>query len=567
MKIKFKIILISAITFVLISLALISQRISVTANDNLLDASEKRFLSSALAKEFADSSANLTRLARSFVSTAEQRYKDQYWDIVKWRNGEIARPDTVYSAMHIGERIKLTEIMQELNFTAQELALLAEAGSLSDNLIKTETQAMDSVTSNTIVDGPFFPLDDEPVKDFSIRILFDDNYHAEVAKIQGPVAEFFNVLDQRTQQALDTQINRASFWLDTAFFFLVAAVLALGILIFMSIKAIFNPLDRVVKAMFDISQGDGKISSRLAVDGKDELSELARGFNLFVEDIEKVVTNVSGSAASISQASNELSLTATDTDNAISEQKDSINQVSAAINELLTTIQGVAEQAGDAASAVQNSNSEAAQGRRKVEQMSSSIDNLTREIQSVADAIQKVENDSNTIGTVLDVIRGIADQTNLLALNAAIEAARAGEQGRGFAVVADEVRSLAQRTQSSTTEIQNMVESLQSGAAQAVSMMQTSKTKALECVDQANETGNVIGNISSSISSINEMNNHIATTSTQQSSVVEEINHNIIDILDKTQRIAEASQKTANSSEQSRTLSNQLSAVVGEFNT
>lgn len=565
MKIKHKLLITLSTTFLLICSSLISQEISVSENKKLKLEGENRFKSNTVAKEFADSSANLTRLARSYVATGDTQYKQQYWDIVKWRGGETPRPNSVYSGLHIGEKIALTTVMEELNFSSNEMSLLEQASQLSNDLIKTETQAMGSIDAGSIISGPFQGKQGESVAQFAIRILFDQNYHQEISKIQQPLQAFFKALDERTSTQLHDESVRAAFWINTALYLQVLAILSLGVMIYISIKAIFQPLDRVVTAMTDLSEGEGSVSSRLDVSGRDELAQLAQGFNAFAANIEKVVNSVNVTSHGIADSSAELSATAQRTDMAITNQKGTISQVSTAVNDLLLTIKSIASSAVDAASAATQSNKQASEGLGTVEKMSLSIRQLTEEIQGASNAIRKVEEDSNTIATVLDVIRGIADQTNLLALNAAIEAARAGEQGRGFAVVADEVRSLAQRTQSSTTEIQGMVESLQSSAQTAVAVMEKSQNQSVECVELATNTGEAISQISESIASINDMNTNISQGSVEQSNVLSEINGQILEILDQAEEISVASEQIASNSEESQSLSVNLSGIVKEF--
>ncbi len=565
MKIKHKLLITLSATFLLICSSLVSQEMSVLESKKLKLEAENRFKSNTVAKEFADSSANLTRLARSYVATEDVQYKQQYWDIVKWRSGETARPNDVYSGLHLGERIALTTIMEELHFSDKELALLEQANALSNDLIKIETQSMGTVDAGKIIAGPFQALEGETVAQFAIRIVFDQNYHQEVKKIQQPLQEFFKVLDERTLKQLKIESDNAEFWINTALYLQILAILSLGLMIYISIKAIFQPLDKVVTAMTELSEGEGSVSSRLDASGRDELADLAGGFNVFAENIEKVVNSVNVTSNGISDSSAELSVTAQRTDVAITNQKSTISQVSTAVNDLLMTIKSIADSAVDAATAATQSNQQASKGLGTVDKMSLSIKQLTEEIQGASNAIRKVEEDSNTIATVLDVIRGIADQTNLLALNAAIEAARAGEQGRGFAVVADEVRSLAQRTQTSTTEIQTMVESLQSSAQTAVNVMEKSQSQSADCVELAIETGTAISQISESIASINDMNTDISEGSVEQSNVLSEINTQILDILDQAEEISIASEQIAASSEESKMLSVNLSGIVKEF--
>lgn len=202
MKIKQKMIAILGVSFLFIVLALSAQQMSMYKENQQIASSKNRYLSSRVAKEFADSSASLTRLARTYVSTGDQRYWQQYWDIVKWRGGEIPRPDTVYSGLHIGETIKLKAIMVALNFSKNEMDLLQQANNLSNDLINTETQAMTSVQQGVFAKGPYQPLQDESVQSFAIRILFDANYHREVAKIQQPIGTFFEALEKRTTALL-----------------------------------------------------------------------------------------------------------------------------------------------------------------------------------------------------------------------------------------------------------------------------------------------------------------------------------------------------------------------------
>ncbi|MCK4707639.1 MAG: methyl-accepting chemotaxis protein, partial [Gammaproteobacteria bacterium] len=237
-----------------------------------------------------------------------------------------------------------------------------------------------------------------------------------------------------------------------------------------------------------------------------------------------------------------------------------------AMNEMSATVQEVARSAGDASGAATNADNEAKAGNSIVQQASNSIDELAREVVNAASVIQQLASDSDTIGSVLDVIKGIAEQTNLLALNAAIEAARAGESGRGFAVVADEVRTLAQRSKESTEEIKNIIEKLQTGAQEAVKAMATGLEQAGQSVEQANQAGQSLDTITQSVSTISDMNIQIATASEEQAAVAEEINRNIINIVQITEETSAGAQSTADTTDELASIAMQLQNQSNVYN-
>lgn len=255
-------------------------------------------------------------------------------------------------------------------------------------------------------------------------------------------------------------------------------------------------------------------------------------------------------------------LTATIADSTVGQQRDS-EAVAAAVHEMQVTSRNVSDSATEAALASQTANEELSNTNVILEQTVAAIRDLAGEIESASQVINTLDNDVSNIASVLDVIRGIAEQTNLLALNAAIEAARAGEQGRGFAVVADEVRSLASRTQKSTGEIQTMIEKLQAGAAQAVEVMQGSKTSSEDTIQSAGLATGSLAEILNAIARMNEMNTHIATAAGQQSSVSDEVNSNVQGIADSSTSIvdvvSQAQQSLSMLSEQTQQLDKQVS--------
>jgi len=565
MTIKSKLISIFSVAILMTILATLAGNYSNALNAEQIDSSKNRYLSYVIAKEFSKTSADLTKLSRTYVATGEQQYWDEYWNIVNWRNGSAERPQSANKELYPGQKKKQRDIMLELRFSEKEFGFLQQAGQLSNDLIATETQAMETIRDGVIVDGPFKPSQGESSTAFALRILFDQNYHREIQKIMTPVDSFFKELDGRTATSLSAITKLVSFWMTVSFISQLVVGLLIASIILLSIYGIFNPLKLISDSMKAISEGDADLNSRIPVNGKNELADLAKSFNKFVGNIQSLVIDVGSSVDSISKSSTQLSGTADETDQVIGNQHSAIVQVSTATEEMVSTVQDISKNADQAAKAAYKSDSLAVKGQEIGNQAILSIKQLSDELDLASQAIQTVGGSSNTIAKVLEVIRGIADQTNLLALNAAIEAARAGEQGRGFSVVADEVRMLAQRTQSATQEIQSMISDLQGNATTAVDFMNNSQQKVVKCVDNTREAVASLDHIRESIDAITFMNTQIATASEQQNHVVANINQNVLDIRNKVELTAQGSEKIAGNSESLAQLSSQLSDTIGLF--
>ncbi|WP_104026366.1 methyl-accepting chemotaxis protein [Vibrio jasicida] len=393
----------------------------------------------------------------------------------------------------------------------------------------------------------------------SNKVLFEDQF--------GAVREQLNVVKdgiEAKQSELKSDISaaalRAEIILESGIAIVIIAALGMVILL---LKTVVKPINDIKEAMVQIASGEGDLSQRISINSQDEIGQLAGGFNQFVTKIQATVSQVVESANTLRQEMNNLnSLTSTIADSTVGQQRDS-EAVAAAVHEMQVTSRNVSDSATEAALASQTANEELSNTNIILEQTVGAIRDLAGEIESASQVINTLDSDVSNIASVLDVIRGIAEQTNLLALNAAIEAARAGEQGRGFAVVADEVRSLASRTQKSTGEIQAMIEKLQAGAAQAVEVMQGSKTSSEDTIQSAGLATESLAEILNAIARMNEMNTHIATAAGQQSSVSDEVNSNVQGIADSSTSIvdvvSQAQQSLSMLSEQTQQLDKQVS--------
>ena len=343
-----------------------------------------------------------------------------------------------------------------------------------------------------------------------------------------------------------------------------AVALVLGLICAaLIIQMIVAPLQRVVGVARKVAEGD--LSSNLTVDRRDEIGQLMQAMQAMTESLRGLLSKLSGGIEQLATATEEMSAVTEQTSVGVSQQKLETDQVATAMNEMTATVQDVARNAESAANSASSADIQAQQGRAVVEQTIGRIEALARSIDGSAQAIERLKQDSGNIGGVLDVIKSIAEQTNLLALNAAIEAARAGEAGRGFAVVADEVRALARRTQESTAQIEQLIGTLQTGAQGAVEVMGQSCSLADRTVEAAQLAGEALQGINAAVSSIQQMNQQIATAAEQQSAVAEEINRSVSNIRDVADQSATATEQTSAASADLARLGADLQAQVARF--
>ncbi|WP_319093236.1 methyl-accepting chemotaxis protein PctA [Pseudomonas aeruginosa] len=342
---------------------------------------------------------------------------------------------------------------------------------------------------------------------------------------------------------------------------IVAILVLLGLLI----RLLMQPLHLMGRAMQDIAQGEGDLTKRLAVTSRDEFGVLGDAFNQFVERIHRSIREVAGTAHKLHDVS-QLVVNASNSSMANSdEQSNRTNSVAAAINELGAAAQEIARNAADASHHASDANHQAEDGKQVVEQTIRAMNELSEKISASCANIEALNSRTVNIGQILEVIKGISEQTNLLALNAAIEAARAGEAGRGFAVVADEVRNLAHRAQESALQIQKMIEELQVGAREAVATMTESQRYSLESVEIANRAGESLGSVTRRIGEIDGMNPSVATATEEQTAVVDSLNMDITEINTLNQEGVENLQATLRACGELETQAGRLRQLVDSF--
>ena len=341
---------------------------------------------------------------------------------------------------------------------------------------------------------------------------------------------------------------------------LICCVLVVGFPVLVT-----RPLHNLLNRIEQIAEGDGDLRVRMEVLSRDELGKLSDAFNRFLDKLQPLIREVGRVTGEVAESAQTLAGMAAANDRLITSEHAAVNQVSTAATEMSAAVHEVARNAQNAADAARSAEVQSREGAEVVGATIHAIRQLAHEVESASDTIQTLEQETANIGAVLAVIKGIAEQTNLLALNAAIEAARAGEQGRGFAVVADEVRALAARTQDSTKDIQQMIERLQGGVQNAVKAMHVGSEKARFSVERAAGVDGALSATGDSVARINDMAAQIATACEEQSSVTEEIARNISDIRDLSNEAAQTSEQSTQASARLSELSHGLAQLVGRF--
>ncbi len=465
------------------------------------------------------------------------------------------------SSLHPQRKLRLAVLMDRVSVSNQQLDDALSQAISKNKDIASQLNNFDKLTLTKI--SEFFAILDK-------ELLATDIINADAAKIfnagTDAITAAFKLYDAilpSLNTILEARVENAKASENLSMMISVVITLLIAYLFMGFYGTVMDSIKNIMHAADQLAAGD--LTTRIQLQARDEMKQIADSFNKMTSQFANVISQISSSSQQVAASSEELSAVTEQTSQNIYQQQSQTDQVATAMNEMTATVQEVSQNIANAANAAQEANSQTADGRKVVDSAVNAIKSLANRIDNTAEVIHQLEQDSEAIVTVLDVIRGVAEQTNLLALNAAIEAARAGEQGRGFAVVADEVRTLAGRTQQSTTEINGIIEKLQTGSHKAVEVMNLSRDETRAVVEQASQAGQTLATISEAVSRINDMSTQIASAAEQQNAVADEINRNIVNITQIAEQTSSGAKQTSGASEDLARLAASLQSLVGQF--
>ncbi|SDU21500.1 methyl-accepting chemotaxis protein [Pseudomonas mandelii] len=483
--------------------------------------------------EFTQLTLRLRVLSYRLLVNREPDVQQKTFELFDLRNQQIRDAQKVYEP--------LIEGPQERAAYDQYVQLLAQYRQLEDR--------MKTLSRNNQVDELRTMLNRELLSN-------SEAVNAALAKLLEINTQQIEVTDTRAGEQYSTSLNLV----------ITLLVIASGLTLLFAwllTNSITKPIANALSAAEEIAEGN--LTRPIHVDGDDEAGRLLLAMSKMQEKLRDTLQRISGSATQLASAAEELNSVTDESARGLTQQNNEIEQAATAVNEMTSAVEEVARNAVSTSEASKNATTSAGDGRDLVQETVSAIERMSADVQSTATLIGDLANESRDIGKVLDVIRGLADQTNLLALNAAIEAARAGEAGRGFAVVADEVRALAHRTQQSTSEIERMIGSIQSGTEHAVNSMRNSTERAESTLNIARGAGLSLDTINSAIVEINERNLVIASAAEEQAQVAREVDRNLVNIRDLSVQSATGANQTSAASNELSRLALDLNNMVGRF--
>ncbi|EJE8554635.1 methyl-accepting chemotaxis protein [Vibrio vulnificus] len=543
------------LVFGVIGLGIVISVVTVLQLNGLLQTvnqmSQVRYQSYQAADELRQSSDDLTRLGRTYVLTGDEAYEKMYMDILAIRNGDKPRPQnyhTIYWDLVLnygqkpkadGARISLQKMMENLGFTQSEFQLLKQAQQNSDALVNMEVKAMNAVKGLYPDSSGNYTRRAEPDMAMAAKLLHSKEYHQEKAKIMAPIDEFFKELEARTNRQFEAAAHdvTTTVMIGNVSLIVVFVIAIVGYVLVN--RKVVKPIDQMANILKEV---DVNSDLTLRVDDKsnNELGVIGTTINKVLISYAKTINKINQVNDTISNISEAIQSITHKNISMAGQQNQEMEMAATAMEEMTAALSNVAQSTNMAEQYAGSAEKEASTSKSVFDKTTREFSDLEGEFTNTSQIIQQLAEESSNVGNVLDVIKAIAEQTNLLALNAAIEAARAGEQGRGFAVVADEVRSLAQRTQDSTGEIESIIMTLQEKAKQSTSTIQSSADKMQSTRSNMGVANEALGTIQGSAVEIHKLNTSIAAATEEQLAVSDEISSNLANIKNLSSEMNEA---------------------------
>ena len=571
--------LLAALTL-LLCLVLLSVISLKSASDEVARSADLRYRSYLLADELRQSSDDLTRLARTYAVTGDAKYEKQYFDILDIRNGKKPRPEHYeriywdFVAAGIdkpkpdGATASLQALMKEAGFSEQEFAKLKEAQNNSDALVKNETIAMNAV-KGLFDDGTGqFTKKGDPDLELARKLTHDENYHKYKAQVMKPVDEFLELLDKRTSAAAEQAKQaetRMQYWVTGLVLFSLAFLVVALLTVYRRIIAALGGEPAVASEVVkQVAAGD--LSVEIPVANTDSTSLLA-AMKVMQSNLQKLIGEIQTNADMVASAAKKMTIAAEDVAWSSNQQSASSQEIAAAMEQLTVSINLMSDSANRAQTISGDSELLMNETSGVVSEAVNRIAKIATVVEQASQTVRTLGQESENISKIVLVIKEVADQTNLLALNAAIEAARAGEQGRGFAVVADEVRKLAERTTQSTQEITTMISSMQSSARDAVTCIEDTVANVNEGVILTKRVGESVSRLGASSHEVKGIIIDVSSALREQNAASNEIARNVEQIAQTGERNSGAVGAVAKAATELQQLANSLTDSARHFTT